>query len=396
MAMLIRMAMIGLGEKGMKRLAWSSRTADVERQVLDIFREAGWSVEPNDAGDFVARRPRHTYVIQIKSAAEGRADRLIPLLAQAILEVREAARKSRRKATPLAIVVARRLAPRTLDQLSGFARVHAPDVAFGAIDARGLHYFSGPGLESFNVRVEEASSRELSVDPKVDLFSDLNQWLIKVLLAPHLQDPMRLNAPLGDYRNATQLAAGAGVSVMTAFRFLRALATEGFLEEHKTPIRLIRLEELLRRWQAAAVRTVAEINARWIFPGEKLLRLKRTEAQGDRACIALFAAAEALGLGFVHGAVTHIYVPELGVADLRKLGLIRAQQGQMFDVVLRSPSTRESVFRGAVEIDGLCSCDVFQVWLDVAAHPSRGAEQAELIHRKVLKPMIERTRDVGR
>ncbi|HET8775668.1 MAG TPA: hypothetical protein VFP80_17845 [Thermoanaerobaculia bacterium] len=380
----------------MSRLTWSSRAADVEQQVLDIFRESGWSVEPDGGGDFVARRPRHTYLIQIKAAAEGRADRLVPLLAQAILEVRAAVSRSRRKASPLAIVAARRLAPRTLDQLSGFARLHAPDVAFGAIDSRGLRYFSGPGLESLNARVEDASSRELSIDPKVDLFSDLNQWLLKVLLAPCLQDPKRLNAPLGDYRNATQLAAAAGVSVMTAFRFLRALAAEGFLDEHSEPIRLVRLDELLRRWQVAAVRPVAEINARWIFPGEKLLRLKRTRAQGDRVCVALFAAAEALGLGFVHGAVTHIYVPDLGAADLRKLGVIQAQQGQNFDVVLRAPSTRESVFRGAVEINGLCSCDVFQVWLDVAPHPSRGTEQAELIYRKVLKPMIERARNAAR
>ena len=35
------------------------------------------------------------------------------------------------------------------------------------------------------------------------------------------------------------------------------------------------------------------------------------------------------------------------------------------------------------------ACDVLQVWLDVAAHPSRGEEQAELIYRKVLRPVVE-------
>jgi hypothetical protein len=37
-----------------------------------------------------------------------------------------------------------------------------------------------------------------------------------------------------------------------------------------------------------------------------------------------------------------------------------------------------------------CS-DVLQVWLDVAVHPSRGAEQAELIRRRVLGPIISQS-----
>jgi hypothetical protein len=259
-----------------------------------------------------------------------------------------------------------------------------------------LRYFSGAGLESLTARPDAVIFRQLSVDPKVDLFSDLNQWLIKVLLAPYLNDRKLLNAPIGAYQNATQLASAAGVSVMTAFRFMRELTAEGLLHEAAAPIRLVRVEELLRRWQAAAVRPVSEINARWILPGDKSLRLRGAiRGQGSRACLALFAAAEALGLGFVHGALSHIYVSDLGATDLRKMGLLRAERGQPFDVVLRTPSTRETVFRGAVEINGLYSCDVLQVWLDVANHPSRGAEQAQLIYRRVLKPMIERARDAA-
>jgi len=32
---------------------------------------------------------------------------------------------------------------------------------------------------------------------------------------------------------------------------------------------------------------------------------------------------------------------------------------------------------------------VIQVWLDVVNHPTRGAEQADHIYRKVLQPMVE-------
>ena len=45
---------------------------------------------------------------------------------------------------------------------------------------------------------------------------------------------------------------------------------------------------------------------------------------------------------------------------------------------------RETVFRGVVLNDGVQACDILQVWLDVAQHPSRATEQANLIWRKVL------------
>jgi hypothetical protein len=42
-----------------------------------------------------------------------------------------------------------------------------------------------------------------------------------------------------------------------------------------------------------------------------------------------------------------------------------------------------------VTADAVAACDVLQVWVDVAAHPSRGREQADLIRRQVLRHVIE-------
>jgi hypothetical protein len=38
---------------------------------------------------------------------------------------------------------------------------------------------------------------------------------------------------------------------------------------------------------------------------------------------------------------------------------------------------------------GMASCDVLQVWLDVAAHPSRGREQADLLRKRVLQRVFD-------
>ncbi len=42
-----------------------------------------------------------------------------------------------------------------------------------------------------------------------------------------------------------------------------------------------------------------------------------------------------------------------------------------------------------VRTGGMAASDVLQVWVDVAAHPSRGCEQADLIRKRVLCRIIE-------
>jgi hypothetical protein len=46
-----------------------------------------------------------------------------------------------------------------------------------------------------------------------------------------------------------------------------------------------------------------------------------------------------------------------------------------------------------VAVDGVRVSDPLQVWLDVSPHPARGREQADLIFRQVIKPMIRSVHD---
>jgi hypothetical protein len=105
-----------------------------------------------------------------------------------------------------------------------------------------------------------------------------------------------------------------------------------------------------------------------------------------RACLALFEAAEALGIGFVHAAQPYMYVEGLNADVLQELGVSEHTEEIRPDLYIRVPSTRESVFRGAVEKGGVPISDILQVWLDVSQHPARGQEQADLIWRKILAP----------
>jgi hypothetical protein len=109
-----------------------------------------------------------------------------------------------------------------------------------------------------------------------------------------------------------------------------------------------------------------------------------------RACLALFAAADALGFRFVHGVPPYVYVRRLSPASLSAWkNLVPVLPGEPPDVIVRQAPSPESIFRGVVRPRSVASCDILQVWLDVSAHPSRGQEQADLIRKRMLKSVIQ-------
>jgi hypothetical protein len=184
--------------------------------VAAAFQGAGWKVRWRPGADamqdFAVRSGSRQYVVEVKSAAEGRRDRLIPLLAQAILQAREFAQRSGENVAPLAVVAAKRIPAAVAEQIERFARDYAAGTAIGIVDAEGLRLFRGPGLESLNAKPPKGRlALAVNVQPLPDLFSDLNQWMLKVLLGQGLPASL-ISIPRGPFRNASQLAAAAGVS----------------------------------------------------------------------------------------------------------------------------------------------------------------------------------------
>ena len=125
--------------------------------------------------------------------------------------------------------------------------------------------FTGHGLERFNASAAPRAAAAGSPRAKPTLlFSDLNQWMLKILVGQTLpKSSMRV--PRGDFRNASQLAAAADVSIMSAVRFVRRLEDEGFRDERKGCIKLVRIEELFERWVTANREAYAQFPAHWIM-----------------------------------------------------------------------------------------------------------------------------------
>ena len=201
----------------------------------------------------------------------------------------------------------------------------------------------------------------------------------------------------------------ANVSTMSAFRFVHRLADEGFLDKGRDHLKLVRVEELLERWVSANRQVCREFPARWIirrsteqlhaslaeYVREQYAPSKHSEAKKSarvranvRCCLGLFAAADVLGFGFVSGVPLHLYLEQLEPDVLEGFGLTVDGSSSPIDVYVRVPANREAVFRAATTADGVPVSDVLQIWLDVSTHPARGREQAGMIRKRALGPLL--------
>src|SRR6266404_1776739 len=376
-----------------KESAGIKRGRRAESLLAEIFEQAGWRVEREPRRqksqlDMIVRRSGVVYGVEVKAAVEGRGDRLVPLFAQAVLQ---SLRGARQNAAPLAVVAAPKISQRAAGQVLKFAEHYAPDAAAGVIDFEGLRLFRGPHLDGLNAEAPRVSLLA-SKSPRVSghLFSDLNQWMLKVLLAPEVPEEL-LSAPRGQYRNASELAVAAKVSVMSAFRFVQQLQDEGYLSAGPY-LNLVRRDDLFRRWQASALRSIKEVPMRYLVKGDPPVQLRKMLYSGC-ACLALFAAAEALKLGFVEGVPPYVYVERIQPSNLSAWkNLRRCGPGELPDLILRQAPAPQSIFRGLVRPNDMAASDVLQVWVDVSSHPSRGREQADLIRKRVLERVIKEKR----
>lgn len=373
----------------------SNRGRQAEELVRRIFESHGWKLEalPHgaiDGPDLIVRRGAKRFVVEIKALAEGRADRAIPMLSQAILQA-QAFAKDRPKFQPLAVLCVENASSSLLNQVGSFAEKYVPNVPIGVVSEGGLRYFRAADLEELNTELDEPRKYGSPSRPAaINLFSDLNQWMLKALLAAEIPDNL-LQAPRRRYRSGAELAEGAQVSTMSASRFLQQLRTEGFLDEASGFLVLVRRAELFRRWRSAVMRPAQEMPMRFLIKGVAQQQLHRLLAgHQEAACLALFAAADALQLGHVSGVPPHVYVAKLPRPGDRKWNGLLAFPNEAPDLILRQAPSPSSIFRGAVHRDDVTVTDVIQTWLDVSNHPSRGEEQADLIYQNVLRSLTDK------
>jgi len=232
--------------------------------------------------------------------------------------------------------------------------------------------------------VEERGERTTHGEPRRRrLFTDLNQWMLKVLLLRDA-DPRYWPGPRHPIFSAAELAEAAAVSTPHAYRFVRAFRDEDYLRESSDGLRVVRKIALFRQWTSALyLRRRSTVPVRWALgrPDSLFEVVEASPARGHEYAIGGFEACKAFSV--LH---TIEQVPEVHVKDTRtalEAWSLEETAQRDADFVLH-PTRSESVFRGRVTLDRLRYVDILQAALDVASHPARGEEQANFIVDHVL------------
>lgn len=357
-----------------------------------LFREAdGWRLATAEGADqsvdFILTddQGRH-YLAVLKAFKEGRADRITGAFAQAVLEARKHA-KDHHDMRPAILIWARTVSPSLINRLSAFHERYGNGEPYAVLSGDGHRYVQFPGLKTDDA--EDGPSLTLRrghrAQPRL-AFSDLNQWLLKVLLAADIDHPEPLIAAKPKrYRSATDLARSADVSVMTATRLIHALKEEGFLEPAPF-LKIVQRRKLAKRWKAEYQRPALAVPMKFLRPGAGEAQVYKW-TQNVRAVIGLFSAADLLGFGHVRGVPPAVWVADLAEAEHSKQ-LRRAKEGERPDLILQQSGFPQSVARGLVYRDGVRVTDIIQTWLDVSSHPARGFEQAEELEHGILANVV--------
>lgn len=354
----------------------------LEEELRAQFSQAGWTVAEDHRVDFIVDRDGRKFAVELKAVRQARTPALEGAFAAAYLRAKKHAGRS---AKPAVAVGAPALSPKARAHIRAFAKAYAPKAALILMDERGLFEAHGIDLPSRRASTEDDVPSVLDRPQSVNLFSDLNRWLLKLLIAPRL--PKGLGPEVeGAIVSSTALAKRGLVSIPTAHRLTKRLRGEGFLAR-KRELELVRVPELLIRWQREPVPGGAsDLPIRFVLKKSLARRLAAVKKKTDqRACLALFSAARSMGFRFVSDALVHLDVERVDTELLEALGAVPAQEGRV-DAYLRVPAHPESVFRAAIERDGMLATDIIQTWLDVSQHPTRGAEQAARIWRKIFEP----------
>jgi hypothetical protein len=360
----------------------------LERHLAVALKVAGWSLRPGDPpANFSAVKGAKRYPILFRQAQDARRSAIQALLADAILRGRASSRGQF-----LVVVGAPAISAAMARSIEQYVDEVAPEQPFGYVDERGLARFHGLGLEGARGEPVRGAPLGSAAERPRDLFSDMNQWLLKLLVGRNLP-PAMISLPREPVRSAAELAARGNVSAPAAWRLYSALKRAGYVDGAGD---LCLVRDLLARWRAASQRSQQRVGAKWILPGRApldrlrgaLTKLRKEEEGEPSACLGLFAACDALGVGHVRGAPLHVYVRNVEPELLERLGVVIAPNGQHPDLLLRVARWPESIFRAAVNVDGVPVADVIQCWLDVSGEPARGAEQAAFIWRRVLGPAL--------
>lgn len=335
---------------------------------------ASWQDHPYD---LMLRGPeREPIAVVFKAARDARAEDVEGRLAVAILS-------HRRLATGARTLFAIRLPTireSTVRRVQTFMREHAPDTGwllFGPDDDYALELPWAPELS--RVDLGDAPRSHGSAKPRT-AFTDLNCWLLKLLLLHDVAPPF-WGGPRAALDDAQSLMSAGAVSRITAYRFVKTFVDLDYLRETKQGLEIVRRGELIREWRAYAKSTAPErIPVQWMFGHPTAVEDVFSKGSSSFA-VTGFDACRRMHIAVATFENLDVYVSGHLPAVCKRLALTRSSPE---DAHFFLWPASQSALRARHELDGVPIVDALQAALDVSLSAARGREQSDYILHDVL------------
>jgi hypothetical protein len=315
--------------------------------------------------------------INVKQARDTRPDTVEGALARAVLQLQHL---DIAETMPVVWLTVPRLGSKTVDRVRAFMAAHGPTMGWAVVAPNRSFAIEIPSLSLSQRSIEsQATTRTLPASGSSALFTDLNCWLLKVLLLKDL-GPELWTYSGGAIQTPIELMKAGAVSRITAYRFVRTFTEADYLRATPAGLQIVRREALVRAWRGATESAVVHATpVRWL-----LGRPSRVEDVFDmgrmRYAITGFEACRRLGFLHANSKRTEVYVPDIERA-MKRLDLAPAGTAEADFHLL--PAT-QSVERGARLVNGAMVVDVLQAAIDVDRNAARGREQSDYIFHDVL------------
>lgn len=362
----------------------------LEKQAADLLtRHIGdLELEPQQSdacADFVARTPEGTLAIQVTATRRRGIEDLKGRLATAVLHAQQYAAPDQQ---PVVLVHAPRIGSRAVASLEEFVETYAPGLAWGAWDERGAVYLR---LADLGISVDESGVSDVDEARKTThnqrAFTDLNRWLLKVLM---LRD-----APEGTWKraqpyrqeiaNPAQLTRVAVVSQAKAYQFARTFRDLGLLRWDRSHFEILEPRRVFDLWyEEERQLRVERYPVRSIFsPGAGVAEIFDGVGTELGYAVGGFEACRLFGVLHTGRSVPEVHIFQNPNYVLTQLDLELCDEHEAEMYLMETPY-KESVDRGVIHVGNVRVVDILQAALDAGRHARRGKEQADYIVGEVL------------
>lgn len=314
-------------------------------------------------------------VARMKRVSTTRSEDLIGRVAAGAIELRGS------EALPLVVISMPHVTTGAATAVDGFVRMHDLPVAWALVGDDGTIALRAPQVDAEIRTRPRRLTRRVPVEKSP--FSDLNCWILKVLLLRTAPEDLWGGVRTPAF-SPQELARVANVSTVTAYRFVQRMIGADFVRETDRGIIVTRRRELLAAWFAwHAQQRLERIPVRWQRGSPGALEDVFCDAARLRYCVTSFEACRVLGVLHATYADREVHIDGTLIEARTSWKLDRCDERDAHFVLLKSPLT-ESVFRGRVKRHGLWVADPVQTALDASLHAARGEEQARFVLRDVL------------